>query len=90
MDDIEKLNALIDLAEQLGVTIRRAPAAMDAGEHPGGASVRLRGAEILFLNPVAPVPDQMHVAVEALRGRPELEDRFLCPDLRTLFEEARQ
>ena len=86
MDDLSRLGALIDLAERLGIAIRRAPSAMESSEHPGGAWVRLRGKEMLFLNPVAPVKDQINVAVEALRRRQELADQFLPPELRDLLD----
>jgi len=86
MDDLSRLGALIDLAERLGIVIRRAPAAMESSEHPGGACVRLHGKDMLFLNPVAPVPDQINVAAEALRGRAELADQFLPPELRDLLD----
>jgi len=77
--------AMLELAESLGMEIRRAPAG-DAAEHPGGAVVRLKGREILFLDPSAGVADRMAVVASALRGRPELEDRFLPPNLREMIE----
>lgn len=86
MDDLSRLGALIDLAERLGIVIRRAPAAMEYSEHPGGAWVRLHGKDMLFLNPVAPVKDQINVAVETLRSRAELADQFIPPELRDLLD----
>jgi hypothetical protein len=86
MDDLSRLGALLDLAERMGVVIRRAPAAMESGEHPGGAFVRLHGKDMLFLNPVAPTRDQINVAAEALRGRAELADQFIPPELRDLLD----
>ncbi|MBN1942785.1 MAG: hypothetical protein JW849_05765 [Phycisphaerae bacterium] len=87
MDDVSKLAAYIDLAEQLGIAVRRAPAStLESSEHPGGAWVRLHGKDVLFLNPAASTADQIHVAVEALRGRPELAEKFLPPELRDLLE----
>lgn len=84
MDDISTLNRLIDLAEALGVEVRKAPPG--GQEHPGGALVRLGSRSLLFLDPDAPVPDQLAVAAEALRGRAELDEQFLPPDLRGLLE----
>ncbi|MBN1555828.1 MAG: hypothetical protein JXA11_13885, partial [Phycisphaerae bacterium] len=87
MDDLSRLGALIDLAERVGIVIRRAPAStLESSEHPGGAWVRLRGKEMLFLNPAASTADQMNVAVEALRGRAELADQFIPPELRDLLD----
>jgi hypothetical protein len=85
MNDHSKLRVLLDLAESLGLRVRRAPAS--GGEaHPGGALVRLRGEEVLFLDPMAAVGDQLAVAAEALRGRPELDEQFIPPALRELLE----
>ncbi len=74
---------LVDLAEQLGIEVRPAPA---SEAHPGGAMVRLRGREILFLDPAASTEEQIPVLVSALAGRAELQDRFLPPELRELLD----
>jgi hypothetical protein len=86
-DPDSTLEALMDLARELGLTLRRAPGALVESDHPGGALVRLKGAEILFLNPQASTADQIDVLARALRARPELEGRFLRPDLRELLED---
>lgn len=87
MDAIAQLETLLDLAEEMGVTVRRVP---DGGksDHPGGALVRLRGREVLFLDPTAAVADQLAVTARALRGRPQLDQRYLPPQLRDLIEDA--
>jgi hypothetical protein len=84
MDEIGTLHRLIELAESLGVEVRKAPPG--GSDHPGGALVRLGSRQMLFLDPDAPVPDQIVVAVDALRSRPELEEQFLPPDLRERLE----
>jgi len=86
MDAHARLRALIDLAESLGIAIRRAPASGEGQEHPGGAVVRLKGREMVFLDPTAPPADQIAVVASALRGRRELEDRFLPPEVRQAIE----
>ena len=83
-----QLAALVDLAESLGITIRRAPV-MGGGEHPGGALVRLKGSEMLFLDPTAAIAEQIEAAASALRGRPQLADRFLPPEIREALEKDR-
>lgn len=88
MDVHTHLEALLDLAEEMGIVIRRAPAAGEAAEHPGGALVRLQGREILFLDPTASPSEQVAVAAAALHGRPELDNRFLRPEIRRLIDEA--
>ncbi len=85
MDESAILGELIDLAEQLGMQVRRAPAS-EFGQHPGGAYVRLGKKEMLFLDPAAGVADQISVAVQTLRTREELGDRFLPPEIRDLLD----
>ena len=93
MDAEAQLSALLDLAESMGIAVRRAPSwalgetGPDADDgHPGGALVRLKGREVLFLDPTAPVADRIAVAAAALRGRPELDSHFLPPAIRELLE----
>jgi hypothetical protein len=88
MEGQSKLAALIDLAEQVGITIRRVPSAGESAEHPGGALVRLKGKEVIFLDPTAPLGDQIAVVASALRGRSEVEGRFLPPEIRQAIEEG--
>lgn len=85
MDAYACLDKLIELAEAVGIAIRRSPALAET-DHPGGALVRLKNREILFLDPTASLTDQIDVAASALRGRKEIEDRFLPPDLRELID----
>ncbi|MDY6913864.1 MAG: hypothetical protein SVT52_05355 [Planctomycetota bacterium] len=85
MESESTLNSLIDLAESVGITIRRAPAAEGSSDHPGGAMVRLRGREMLFLDPTASVEDQISVLGAALRGRDEIENSYLRPEIRELI-----
>jgi hypothetical protein len=85
MDLAEQLAALADLAESLGMEVRRAPAA-DGAVHPGGALVRLRGRQIVFLDEQATVPERIEVLVSALAAREELSSMFLPPQIRELLE----
>ena len=86
MDELTILSTLIELAEQAGMTVRRAPAG-EWSEHPGGAYVRLGKKQLLFLDPLALTADQINVAASALQGRKELEDQFLPPEIRQRIEE---
>ncbi len=90
METSQQLGALIGLAESVGISIRRAPAAGDSEatqREPGGALVRLKGKEIIFLDPTASSSDQIAVVAGALRGRPEIHQRFLPPEIRQLIDE---
>ncbi len=54
MDDYSILGTLMDLARSLDIDVRLAPpSAMEdlcSGDHSGGAMVKLRGKDILFLD----------------------------------------
>jgi hypothetical protein len=87
VDKYQELDALLDLAAELGIAIRHLAGPAAGAEHPGGALVRLRGKDVLFLDSTAAVADQLAVAAAALSGRAELEGRFLPPQLRQSIEE---
>jgi hypothetical protein len=87
MDPHVNLSRLLELAEEVGITVRRVPAAGDDAEHPGGAFIRLKDREMLFLDPTAAIPDQISVVAASLRGRPEIEDRYLAPEIRQIIDE---
>jgi hypothetical protein len=80
------LSALLELAQGLGIVVRAMPPSMSDGQHSGGALVRLRGQEILFLDDSSPVVEQVSALATALRGRAELEDRFLPPEIRQTLD----
>lgn len=89
MDAYQQLAALLDLAEEIGLVVRAMPGQGDTLDHPGGALVRLGAQEVLFLDPEASVADRLSVAANALAGRPELDGRFLPPELRDLLDRHR-
>ena len=86
MDEYAQLRALLDLADSVGIVIRRRPAAETP--HAAGALVRLGGREMLFLDPAAAVADRIAAVAAALAGRPEVEDVFLPPEIRRHIEAA--
>ena len=88
MDIADQLNALIELAESLKIPVRRVPLGGDSADHPGGAMVRLKGEAVLFLDSAAAPEDQLAAVAAALRGREELRDRFLLPEIRRLLDSA--
>lgn len=87
MDEYAQLRGLLELVEAVGIEIRRAPALSGSGQ-PGGALVRLRGREVLFVDPSASVADRIAVAASTLRGREALERMYLPPAIRALIEGA--
>ena len=82
MRDSDKLRIMLELLQDCGVAVRQAPPGGDSA----GALVRLRGREVLFLDAGADVPEQIELIAAALRGRAELDDRFLPPEIRQTVE----
>jgi len=82
MDPHQRLRALLELTEQVGLTVRAMPNLASDGDPVGGAVAWVRGEEVLFVDPSAPVTDQTAFVAGVLAGRPELDDRFIAPELR--------
>ncbi len=87
MDLYQQLESLLELASEVGITLRRLAGPAAGAEYPGGALVRLRGKDVLFLDSTAAIADQLAVTAAALSGRKELEDRFMPPQLRAAIDE---
>ena len=87
MDLAGQLAALADLAESLGMEIRRAPAG-DRDGPPGGAVIVLKGRQIVFLDAGATVAERIAVLASALAKRKELDGVFLPPQIRELLDGA--
>jgi len=88
MEPDSQIRLLLDLADEVGLEVRRVVGSSSGAEHPGGAKVRLKGKEILFLDPAACRSDQLDVLAGALKGRAGVEDRFLPPEIRERIEGA--
>jgi hypothetical protein len=88
MDEQTRLTVLLDLAEELGITVRRVPSAAEGADRPGGAFVRLRDREMLFLDPTAAIADQIAVVASSLHGRDQIESRYLPPEIREAIDQA--
>lgn len=85
MESHQQLAALLDLAEEIGLEVRSAPPLAEQ-RTGGGAVVRLRGREVVFLDPGAPVADRIDLLAGVLAARVELADRFLPPAVRELLD----
>ena len=86
MDAEATIAYLIDLVQSLNIEVRPRPASGDSDDGPAGSMVRLRGQEILFLDPSAPPPDQVELLASVLRGRAEIENRYLPPEIRDAID----
>ncbi len=86
MDEYSQLAFLVDLAESLGFEVRQAARQVDSAESRGGALVRLKGREILFIDPGASPIEQIAVVARALRDRPEIAEMYLPPQIRRAME----
>lgn len=77
MDIARRLNALVEVAEQIGIEVRAEPM---GGE--GGGLCRLRGRNVLFIDISADLATRYDRTVAAMAGMPELDQCFLLPEVR--------
>lgn len=80
------LSALLDLAGELGISVRMMPSMQEGSDHGGASLIRLRGQSILFVDASSTPADQISSVASALRGRAELTNRYLPPELRQLID----
>ena len=80
MDGRSQLEALLELADQLGLEVRRAALGGD-----GGGACSLRGKDILFVDTQADLEHQLEATARALAGHPALEQQFVLPEIRELL-----
>jgi hypothetical protein len=90
VDAYEQLEALMELARDVGLSVRPMPGGVGEGDHAGGALARIKGQEVLFLDAQAAIADQTAVLAAALADREELENRYLPPEVRQCLQEHAQ
>ena len=80
-----RLDDLITAAEAVGISIRRE----QLGGEGGGLCI-LRGKRVLFLDTLSDAETRYERTLAALAPLPEMEGRFLRPDVREDLERARR
>ena len=80
-----RLEALLTLAEQLGIDVR---AETMGGE--GGGLCKFRGAWVLFVDTTADLATRYDRTLTALTAWPDLENHYLPPEVRDNLERQRQ
>ena len=84
MDLGAKLEALLELAEQLDISVRREPL---GGE--GGGLCHLRGRRVLFVDIQADLQTRFEKTVAALAELPEVDQHYVLPELREELDKHR-
>ncbi|MHC4090451.1 MAG: hypothetical protein ACYSVY_09280 [Planctomycetota bacterium] len=84
MDELAQLERLTQIAEDLGVQVRREP--ID-GESGGLCSVK--GKRVLFIDTLADAATRVDRCLEALARVPGIDDHYLRPDIREQIERIR-
>jgi len=85
MDLQEKLDTLLNLADELGLAVRREPLGGD-----GGGLCVLRGRRVLFVDTGADLETRFEKTLEAMAGLAELDQRYLPPELREDIDRQRR
>ncbi len=84
MDAQAQLERVLELAEQLGLTIRHEPLGGD-----GGGLCRIRGQNVLFVDTSADAATRLERSLEALARIPGIDERFIRPDIREALDRIR-
>lgn len=85
MDLSSRLEYLLTLVEQIGIDVRAEPMG-----GTGGGLCRLRGKQVLFVDTAADLEIRYEKTLAALAPLPELEDRFVLPEIRRDLELLRR
>lgn len=81
MDLQMRLDELLRVAEEMGLSIRREPLGGD-----GGGFCVIKGERRLFVDTLADLETRYERTLDALAGMPEIEVRYLCPEVREDIE----
>ncbi|MFH1417314.1 MAG: hypothetical protein ABII12_03400 [Planctomycetota bacterium] len=85
MDLHARLDTLLALAEEIGLTVRRESLGGD-----GGGLCLLRGQRVLFVDTAADLETRYDRTLAAMASLPEIEQRYLPPEVRDDVEDQRQ
>jgi hypothetical protein len=85
MDVGNRLEQLLRVAEEIGLDVRAEPM---GGE--GGGLCKLRGQRVLFVDTSADLLTRYEVTLAAMAPLPELDDRYLVPELRADVDKQRK
>jgi hypothetical protein len=84
MDIGRRLEALLEVAEEIGIEVRAEQMGGD-----GGGLCRLKGRRVLFLDLSADLASRYDRTLASLADTPELESRYLVPELRADLEKQK-
>ncbi len=84
MDLQTKREAIVELADQLGITVRVAPLGGD-----GGGIAIIKGTKVLFIDASADLATQCERSLADLAQIPEIHNIYVRPELREELDRAR-
>lgn len=84
MDLQSRLDELLRIAEEMGLSVRRVPMGGD-----GGGFCVVRGERRLFVDTLADLETRYERTLEAMAPLPEIEAHYLCPEVRDDIERQR-
>jgi hypothetical protein len=80
-----RLDALLAVAEEIGLSVRREPLGGD-----GGGYCVLRRQRVLFVDTAADLETRYERTLAAISRLPEIEQRYLPPEVRDDIERQRK
>ena len=85
MDLSRRLDALLELAEHLGIDIRA-----ETMGGAGGGLCRLKGRRVLFVDTTADLATRYDRTLAAMAGLQEIDGQYLLPEVRQDIDRQRQ
>ncbi|HUU84509.1 MAG TPA: hypothetical protein VM243_13495 [Phycisphaerae bacterium] len=84
MDELAQLDKVVEIAEELGVEVRR-----EAIDGESGGLCRIKGRHVLFIDTLADATTRLERCIEALARLPGIDDYYLRPDIRERIDRIR-
>jgi hypothetical protein len=84
MDLSRRLDALLEVAEQLGIEVRA-----ESMGGSGGGLCRLKGRRVLFVDTAADLATRYDRTLVAMAGLEEIDGHYLLPEVRQDIERQR-
>jgi hypothetical protein len=85
MDLSRRLDALLELAEQIGIDVRA-----ETMGGAGGGLCKLKGRRVLFVDTAADLATRYDRTLTAMAGLDEIDGLYLLPEVRQDIEHQRQ
>ena len=85
MDHPARLSAILELAQRIGIEVRREPLGGN-----GGGLCRLKNRRVLFVDTMADLATQCDRSIAGLARQPDIDAAYILPELRDEIERQKR